>query len=158
MIHVWTTGALMWIGAAFMLVAAIGIVRLPDTFTRMQAATKAVTLGVSSMMLAAATHFADLGVTMRAATIILFLFATAPVAAHLIGRVAYFVGTRMWDGTQFDDLQRERDAYPRDADAPPDAEPDAPPRRFTGAAARGRRRWPAAADARAPDARDERGG
>ena len=100
----WTTAILMWTGAAFMLLAAIGVVRLPDTFTRMQAATKAVTLGVSAMMLATAAHFADLGVTVRALTTVLFLFATAPVAAHLIGRIAYFVGAEMWEGTQFDDL------------------------------------------------------
>jgi multicomponent Na+:H+ antiporter subunit G len=101
----WITAALMWTGAVFMLIAAIGIVRLPDTFTRMQAATKAVTLGVSSMMLATAAHFADFGVTVRALTTVLFLFATAPVAAHLIGRVAYLVGAQMWKGTQFDDLR-----------------------------------------------------
>lgn len=104
----WITAALMWTGATFMLLAAVGILRLPDTFTRMQAATKAVTLGVVSMMLAAATHFADLGVTVRALTTVLFVFATAPVAAHLIGRVAYFVGAEMWEGTRFDEL---RDQY-----------------------------------------------
>lgn len=106
----WGTVLLMWIGAAFMLLAAIGIVRLPDTFTRLQAATKAVTLGVSAIMLATATHFWEAGVTIRALTTVVFLFATAPVAAHLIGRVAYFVGGEMWGGTQFDDLQPHYDA------------------------------------------------
>lgn len=106
----WVTAGLMWIGAAFMLLAAVGIVRLPDTFTRMQAATKAVTLGVSSMMLAAAAHFGDLGAAVRAVTTILFLFATAPVAAHVVGRVAYRVGAEMWKGTQFDDLRVRHEA------------------------------------------------
>jgi multicomponent Na+:H+ antiporter subunit G len=132
----------MWIGAAFMLLAAVGIVRLPDTFTRMQAATKAVTLGVSAMMLAAASHFADFGVTVRALTTVLFLFATAPVAAHLIGRVAYFVGAELWEGTQFDDLRDEYDAKRRreaQGAAPPDPQRDTTDRRF-GRTARVRRR------------------
>jgi multicomponent Na+:H+ antiporter subunit G len=118
---IWLTIMLLWIGAAFMLIAAIGIARLPDTFTRLQAATKAVTLGMASMMLAAATHFADVGVTVRALTTLLFLFATAPVAAHLIGRVAYLVGGEMWEGTQFDEL-RDKHAARR-----PDGERQPPP-------------------------------
>jgi multicomponent Na+:H+ antiporter subunit G len=132
------TLALMWVGAVFMLLAAVGIARLPDTFTRMQAATKATTLGVSSMMLAAAAHFGDLGVTVRAAATVLFLFATAPVAAHLIGRVAYFVGAEMWRGTVVDELRSSYEARRRGAGrraaAPelPDTEL-VPPRTRTGA-------------------------
>jgi multicomponent Na+:H+ antiporter subunit G len=116
--NLWITAALMWIGAVFMLIAAIGIARLPDTFTRLQAATKAVTLGMASMMLAAATYFADVGVTVRALTTLLFLFATAPIAAHLIGRVAYLVGAEMWQGTQCDEL-REQHTRPRPEDTAP---------------------------------------
>jgi multicomponent Na+:H+ antiporter subunit G len=106
----WITLALMWVGASFMLLAAVGIARLPDTFTRLQAGTKAVTLGVSAMMFAAASHFGETGVTVRAAATVLFLFATAPVAAHLIGRVAYLVGAEMWHGTTVDELRGSYEA------------------------------------------------
>jgi multicomponent Na+:H+ antiporter subunit G len=91
----------------------------------MQAATKAGTLGVSSMMLATATHFGDLGVTARALLTVAFVFATAPVAAHLIGRVAYIVGAEMWHGTVIDELRSRYEARRRgigefdDAPTPP---------------------------------------
>lgn len=133
------TGVFMWIGAAFMLLAAIGVVRLPDTFTRMQAATKAVTLGVSAMMLATATHFWDLGVTVRALTTVLFLFATAPVAAHLIGRVAYFVGAEMWERTQFDDLRQRHTAENAGSAALPESRKDGTERRRFGRSGSARR-------------------
>jgi multicomponent Na+:H+ antiporter subunit G len=64
----------------------VGILRLPDTFTRMQASTKAVTLGVSAMMLATAAHFGDLGVSVRALTTVLFLFFHALGARPAIAR------------------------------------------------------------------------
>lgn len=95
----------MLVGATFLLLAALGIVRMPDLFTRMQPATKAATLGVACTLLAAALHFGNLGVTTRALATILFFFLTAPVTAHLIGRAAYFVGTPLWNGTIIDELQ-----------------------------------------------------
>ena len=57
---------LIVVGALFMLLAAVGIVRMPDLFTRMQAASKASTLGVSALLLAVAVHFMRLGITSRA--------------------------------------------------------------------------------------------
>lgn len=118
------TIALMCLGAVFMLLAAVGTLRLPDTFTRMQAATKAVALGVSLMMLAVATHFADASISVRAIATVLFLFATAPVGAHVIGRVAYHVGAELWEGTVVDELRTsyvsQHDASPPPTDDPPD--------------------------------------
>ena len=76
------TAALMLSGAAFMFLAALGIVRMPDLFIRMHAATKSGTLGVSGMILAIAVHFQDFGVAIQALLVILFLFLTAPVAAQ----------------------------------------------------------------------------
>lgn len=103
--------ALLSIGAMFTLLAAVGIVRMPDIFTRMQASTKAATLGVTCVMLATALHFGDLGTIARALLVVLFLFLTAPVAAHTIGRAAYFVGVPLWEGTVVDEL---RDRYEPD--------------------------------------------
>jgi multicomponent Na+:H+ antiporter subunit G len=103
------TGALMLIGAGFMLLAAIGVTRLPDLYIRMHAATKSGTLGVTAMMLAAAVHFGQLGVTTRVVLIVLFLYITAPVAAHMIGRAAYLVGVPMWEKSVADDLKGHYD-------------------------------------------------
>jgi multicomponent Na+:H+ antiporter subunit G len=101
----WITAILMLLGAAFMLLAAIGITRMPDVYTRMQPATKAATLGVGCMLLAVAVHFSEVGVTMRALAGIAFVVLTAPVAAHMIGRAAYLLGLPMWEGTKVDELK-----------------------------------------------------
>lgn len=96
---------LLIVGAIFLLLAAVGVLRMPDLFTRMQSATKASTLGVACVLLAVALHFEELGITMRALAAILFFFLTAPVTAHLIGRASYFVGTPLWEGTTVDELR-----------------------------------------------------
>lgn len=97
------------IGALFCLLAAIGILRMPDVFTRMHASSKAGTAGAACMFAALACHFATLGEVTKSILAVLFLFLTAPVAAHLIGRASYFVGTKMWEGAVRDDLQGRYD-------------------------------------------------
>jgi multicomponent Na+:H+ antiporter subunit G len=96
-------------GALFTLLGAVGILRMPDLFMRMQTATKASTLGVACVMAAAAACFGDLGSTARAALITGFLFGTAPVAAHAIGRAAYFDGVVLWKNTEVDELRERYD-------------------------------------------------
>ncbi|MDR5900870.1 MULTISPECIES: monovalent cation/H(+) antiporter subunit G [Halomonas] len=100
---------LVLVGALFMLLAALGVVRLPDLLTRMHATTKAATLGVTLIMLAVAIHFAQAAVVARAFGVILFILMTAPVAAHVIGRAGYFVGSRLWEGTVKDELKPHYD-------------------------------------------------
>ena len=55
-------GGFIITGSLFILLAAVGILRLPDLLTRMHATTKAAALGVMLIMLAAALHFAETGV------------------------------------------------------------------------------------------------
>ena len=71
--------------------------------------TKATTLGAGCMLAAAALYFDDLGVTTRALATIVFLVATAPVAAHTIGRAAYFARVPLWDGMTVDELHGRYD-------------------------------------------------
>ncbi|MCC5856073.1 MAG: monovalent cation/H(+) antiporter subunit G [Idiomarina sp.] len=105
----WIIGFLMLSSAVFTLLAAIGILRLPDLLTRMHASTKAGALGIALMMLAAAIYFADLVVAAKALAVILFIFMTAPIAAHAIGRAGYFVGVPIWDKTVKDELAHRYD-------------------------------------------------
>ena len=102
------SAVLLVVGAFFMLLAGLGVLRLPDLFMRLQAATKASTLGVGCMLLAAAIHFQDLAVTTRAVLVIAFFFLTAPVGAHMIARAAYAVGVPLWEGTITDELRDRR--------------------------------------------------
>jgi multicomponent Na+:H+ antiporter subunit G len=93
-------------GGFFMLVAGIGVIRMPDLLMRMHAATKAGTLGAGLLLLAVAIHFGTAGVTIRAVATIFFLLLTAPVAAHVIGRAAYFSGwLELWERTLLDELR-----------------------------------------------------
>ncbi|HAO23782.1 MULTISPECIES: monovalent cation/H(+) antiporter subunit G [unclassified Methylophaga] len=96
-------------GAALMLLAAIGIIRLPDLPTRMHATTKSGALGTSLIMIGVAVYFADTTVVTRVIAIIAFIILTAPVAAHVIGRAGYFVGVPLWKGTVKDELQKNYD-------------------------------------------------
>ena len=102
-------GTFVIAGALLMLLASLGILRLPDLLTRMHATTKAAALGVILVMLAVAMHFAEVGVAARAFAIIVFILMTAPVAAHIIGRAGYFVGSKLWSGTVKDELRPNYD-------------------------------------------------
>ncbi len=96
-------------GAVFIFVGGIGMLRMPDIFLRMSATTKAATLGVGSMLLGTAVFFGELGVSSRAFAIFVFILATAPVAAHMIGRAAYSDGVPLWKGTVMDELRGKYD-------------------------------------------------
>lgn len=99
------TGVLMLTGSIFCLVAALGIVRLPDPLTRMHAATKAGTLGAGLLIIAEALFYRQLGISLRAATIVALLLLTAPVAAHLIARASYRSGVALSERTWIDELK-----------------------------------------------------
>jgi multicomponent Na+:H+ antiporter subunit G len=106
--------ALLIVGAGFLLLAAIGVLRMPDLFTRMQTATKAATLGISCILFSVALYMQDFGVAVRAALTIAFFFLTAPVAAHVIGRAAYIVGVPLWKQTIVDELRGRYDRATHD--------------------------------------------
>jgi multicomponent K+:H+ antiporter subunit G len=81
---------LIVIGAGFVLLGSIALVRLPEIFTRLHGPTKATTLGVGAIVLAAsvATYAATGEISLKALTVLMFLFITAPVSAHLLGKAA----------------------------------------------------------------------
>jgi len=92
------------LGMMFCLLAAVGILRMPDIYTRMQASTKAGTLGIACIIVAVAIHFQDAIVSLQAALVIAFLFLTAPIASHLIARSIYFYGKRGWETGALDEM------------------------------------------------------
>ena len=87
----------------------------------MHAATKAGTLGAGLILVAEAVFYMDLSITLRTLATITFLLLTAPVAAHLIGRAAYYSNIKLWEKTWVDELaQHYSDAgRPDPAGAPP---------------------------------------
>ena len=95
-------------GALFILVAAVGLLRFPDVITRMHATTKAGTLGLGLIAIAAMLFFGRMDVVARSSGIILFVFLTAPISAHMISRAAYFADVKLWEGTFVDQLREDR--------------------------------------------------
>ncbi len=100
---------LLLTGAAFTVIGALGLTRMPDLMLRMHATTKAGALGAGLVAVAAAVYFADMPVVVRAVSILAFVVLTAPIAAHIIGRAGYFKGVPLWDRTLRDDLKDKLD-------------------------------------------------
>ena len=92
------------LGVVAILLASIGILRMPDLYLRLSVTTKAATLGTGLILVGGALHFQEVGVTSRVIAIIFFTTLTAPVSAQLIGRVAYIIKAKMWKHTITDEL------------------------------------------------------
>jgi multicomponent Na+:H+ antiporter subunit G len=103
----YVAAALVIIGSLFALTAAIGLLRLPDLYTRMHAASKAGTLGSCVMLIALAVYADDLAVTVRALGGVVFFLLTAPVSAHLLAKAAHVSGLRLWEMSVLDNYAEE---------------------------------------------------
>ena len=96
---------LILVGVLFDLFGCIGLVRLPDVYNRVQAATKCVTLGTCMIL---AGTFLSVGVGqlgVKALMCAVFILLTSPVGAHAIARGAYLSGVKAWEGTVVDEYR-----------------------------------------------------
>lgn len=84
------------IGTCFIVIAGIGVLRMPDLYTRMHCSTKAGTVGLGLLLVAVGFFFGDTTAISRAIGIILFILMTAPVAAHLLGRAMVYQDYVFW--------------------------------------------------------------
>lgn len=96
------------VGLTFTVVTVIGVLRLPDVYTRAHAASKSATLGVLSILVGVFFHFwfNEGYFSVRILLGILFLFITAPIGGHLMSRAAYFSGVKPTEMTVGDDLAK----------------------------------------------------
>ena len=78
------------LGALFLLLAAIGIIRMPDTYNRMQTGTKATTLG--SLLFFVGIGLAHPSRWTKLLLLILFIFLTNPLSSHVLARALHFIG------------------------------------------------------------------
>ncbi|MFB9988190.1 monovalent cation/H(+) antiporter subunit G [Bacillus benzoevorans] len=101
-------GFLILAGALLCLIAAFGVIRLPDVYTRNHAASKAATLGVMFILLGTFIYFYAFEGHFNSRLIlgIVFLFMTSPISGHLINRAAYNSGVKLWDKSVRDDLKK----------------------------------------------------
>jgi multicomponent Na+:H+ antiporter subunit G len=96
-------------GSGFALTAAVGLLRFPDLYTRMHAASKAGTLGSCVMLVALAVFADDLSITTRALGGVAFFLLTAPVSTHLLAKAAHSSGLQLWAGSVIDDYTTGRE-------------------------------------------------
>jgi multicomponent Na+:H+ antiporter subunit G len=94
-------------GALFVLVSAIGLLRLPDLFMRMHATTKTTSLGITLILIGVLITFPTWSVLLKGLLIIAFIFLTSPLGAHMISKAGYLLGIKKWDRYVRDDLNRD---------------------------------------------------
>lgn len=107
----WAIVALLAGGVFFVFVGAVGVIRLPDLYTRTHAASKSDTLGVVLSLGAAALVLDSFSMRLKVFALLLFMLITTPTATHAIARAAYDQGIDPW--TVGDDPGNERVAADR---------------------------------------------
>ena len=102
--------SIVLLGSILTVISALGILRLPDVYTRNHAASKTSTLGVTLVLLGTFLYFwiTKDHFNSRIILAIFFIFMTAPVAGHLISRAAYNTGVKLWKNSLRDDLHEAR--------------------------------------------------
>ncbi|QQR41169.1 monovalent cation/H(+) antiporter subunit G [Devosia rhizoryzae] len=100
---VYGSGVLLLIGALFTLLAAVGVLRFPDLYTRMHAASKAGAVGGGLILLVVALMSQDASIAIRAIIGIVFLLLTTPVSAHLLAKASLGAGYKPWGETVADE-------------------------------------------------------
>jgi multicomponent Na+:H+ antiporter subunit G len=90
------------VGVCFALLGCLGLVRFPDLYNRMQAATKGVTMGACGLMIGILLHKGFTVMGIKALICAIFIFLTMPVAAHALARGSLFFGIKMWNKTELD--------------------------------------------------------
>ena len=103
----WVSGGLTLGGATLALLAGVGVLRMPDVFTRMQASTKASTLGLGCLLVGLAIQRPEVFFVLRALSIGAFMMLTTSVSAHVIARAAAQSGVPLWTGTQTDERPKD---------------------------------------------------
>lgn len=102
------TSIFILLGTFLVFLSAVGVLRLPDVYSRMHAAGKSSTLGVIFLMLAVLIYFVPDGVVnVKVLLAIIFVFITAPLSALLINRSAYNIGVPLAENSVQDDLKEK---------------------------------------------------
>jgi multicomponent Na+:H+ antiporter subunit G len=92
----WLGHALLALGLLFIVVAAVGLVRLPDVYCRCHALGKAFTLGINALLLGLWCQLGVGAIGLKIALVVFLLFVTIPVSTHLLTRLAWRSGAPRW--------------------------------------------------------------
>jgi multicomponent Na+:H+ antiporter subunit G len=96
------------VGVLFDILGCLGLVRLPDVYNRLQAATKSVTLGTCMILFGTFLEFGFTSGGIKALICIIFVLLTSPTAAHALSRGSHISGFKLWEGSKMDKLEEEK--------------------------------------------------
>lgn len=95
------------VGIVFDFFGCLGLIRMPDVYNRLQAATKCVTLGTCSILFGLFLIKGFNAAGIKSLLCIVFLILTAPVAAHVLARAAHISGVKLWDKSVCDKYEED---------------------------------------------------
>jgi len=101
---------LLVVGIFFVVAGVVGVIRMPDTFCRLQSATNIATMGAMPISLACSIYGFGTGNTslgIKALIMVVFLIISNPVGAHAMARAAYKIKAGLYEKTKFDHYGRD---------------------------------------------------
>ena len=101
----WVAFGFLILGALFILVSAIGLLRLPDLYMRMHATTKTTSLGLFLLLVGALFALPDLSTIFKGLLVIVFIFLTSPLGAHMVSKAGHILNVSKSDNYLRDDME-----------------------------------------------------
>ena len=95
------------IGAIFLFLGALGVLRMPDLYNRMQAGTKATTLGSILFMVGLGIGYYNQICVCKIIILLFFIIFTNPISSHALARAGHFAGIRLTKGSLVDALEED---------------------------------------------------
>ena len=103
----WIVFLFLIAGALFILISSIGILRLPDLFMRMHATTKTNSIGIALILIVTMMAFPQVTNVLKGLMIIIFIYLTSPLGAHMIGKAGLIANVKKWKGNIRDDFTKK---------------------------------------------------
>lgn len=101
----WLVFSVLILGALFVLISAIGLLRLPDLYMRMHATTKTTSMGVTLILAGIIMAYPEVTIVIKGFLIIIFIFLTAPLGTHMISKAGHLLHIKKWDRYVEDDME-----------------------------------------------------
>lgn len=98
-------------GLCFMLIGALGVLRLPDAYNRIHAASICVTLGLSALLVSTCFHLGAPAIIMKSAITMTFIFVATPIGSHMLAKAAHDTNLEQWEHTLSDEFAEDKERH-----------------------------------------------
>ena len=104
-----TIGMILFaVGVAFNFFGCLGLIRLPDIYSRLQASTKCVTFGTIFILIGVLVYIGISALAIKAILCLVFILLTSPTAAHAISKGAHHSGVPLWKESVVDQYEKDK--------------------------------------------------